>query len=104
MEEKHRPESDAERPETVGHGARTHALINEFVRRYSKKLLTIAARMVGRHDAEDVAQNAFLNLAGMITTMPHGKAVELLESDDKLLPLMCKITSRRAYDRLRERC
>jgi RNA polymerase sigma factor (sigma-70 family) len=100
MEQRPQPQGGAEPLET----GRAHVLIEAFVRQHSQTLLTIAARLVGREDAEDVAQNAFVNLTVLITRMPYADAVQLLESRENLLRLMCKIASRRAYDRLRERC
>ena len=78
-------------------------LIREFVHQHARALNVLAARLVGRADAEDVAQDAFVNLAKWIQTTPLDEAMACLRSDDGLLKLMCKMTSCRAYDHLRRR-
>ena len=42
------------------------SLLHQFVREYGRQLLTMAARLVGRTHAEDVAQEAFVRLAERI--------------------------------------
>jgi RNA polymerase sigma-70 factor, ECF subfamily len=70
--------------------------LRAFVRQYSGQLLAIAARIVGREDAEDVAQEAFVSLVrrSKVSTLPEGRS---------LAKLMCRITVCRAYDHRRKK-
>jgi DNA-directed RNA polymerase specialized sigma24 family protein len=78
-------------------------LIREFVHQHARALEVLAARLVGRADAEDVAQDAFVNLVKWVQTTPVDEAMACLRSEDGLLKLMCKMTWCRAYDHLRRR-
>jgi RNA polymerase sigma factor (sigma-70 family) len=76
-------------------------LIRQFVREHGQQLIELAARMVGRASAEDVAQEAFVRLAKRIERSPLPEVMRLLRSPPDLRKLMFRITACRAYDHLR---
>ena len=78
-------------------------LIRQFVRDHGRQLIGLAARMVGRSSAEDVAQESFVRLAKRIEQWPLPGVMELLRSPDDLRRLMYRITACRAYEHLRRR-
>lgn len=79
------------------------SLLQQFVREYGRQLLTMAARMVGRTHAKDVAQEAFVRLAERIERWPLPEVMALLRSSTDLEKLMCRITACRAFEHLRRR-
>lgn len=76
-------------------------LIRQFVREHGQHLIELAARMVGRASAEDVAQEAFVRLAKRIERSPLPEVMQLLRSPSDLRRLMFRITACRAYEHLR---
>jgi DNA-directed RNA polymerase specialized sigma24 family protein len=77
-------------------------LVWQFHRKHYETLHLLSTRLVGRNDAEDVAQEAFLSLARRIQTVPLEESMRLLRSTVELSRLMYRITTCRAYDRLRK--
>ena len=77
-------------------------LIRQLVREHGRHLIELAARMVGRASAEDVAQEAFVRLAKCIERSPLPEGMQLLRSGADLRKLMVRITACRAYDHLRQ--
>src|SRR4029079_13673718 len=78
-------------------------LIRQFVRDHGQQLIGLAARLVGRASAEDVAQEAFARLAKGIEQCPLPEVMALLRSPSDLRRLMFRITACRAYEHLRRR-
>jgi RNA polymerase sigma factor (sigma-70 family) len=78
-------------------------LIRQFVRDHGQQLIALAARLVGRASAEDVAQEAFVRLAKRIEQYPLPDVMALLRSPTDLRRLMFRITACRAYEHLRSR-
>jgi len=78
-------------------------LIRQFVRDHGQQLIGLAARLVGRASAEDVAQEAFVRLAKRIEQCPLPEVMGLLRSPSDLRRLMFRITACRAYEHLRRR-
>jgi RNA polymerase sigma-70 factor (ECF subfamily) len=78
-------------------------LIRQFVRDHGQQLIGLAARLVGRASAEDVAQEAFVRLAKRIEQYPLPEVMALLRSPSDLRRLMFRITACRAYEHLRRR-
>jgi RNA polymerase sigma factor (sigma-70 family) len=76
-------------------------LIQQFVRDHGQQLIGLAARLVGRASAEDVAQEAFVRLAKRIAESPLPEVMALLRSSEDLRRLMFRITACRAYEHLR---
>jgi RNA polymerase sigma-70 factor, ECF subfamily len=76
-------------------------LIRQFVREHGQQLIGLAARLVGRASAEDVAQEAFVRLAKRIEQYPLPDVMALLRSASDLRRLMFRITACRAYEHLR---
>jgi RNA polymerase sigma-70 factor (ECF subfamily) len=73
------------------------------VRDHGQQLIGLAARLVGRASAEDVAQEAFVRLAKRIEQYPLPEVMALLRSPSDLRRLMFRITACRAYEHLRRR-
>ena len=93
-------------PKTPDSGGRTvrgeqSRLVRQFVLEYRTQLLLLAARMVGRQHAEDVAQEAFVRLAERIARRPLPEVMALLRSPTDLRRLMYRITACRAFEHLR---
>jgi RNA polymerase sigma factor (sigma-70 family) len=78
-------------------------LVQQFAREHGGQLVQLAARLVGRSNAEDVAQDAFESLAKLIAKRPEREVMALLRTQEDLRKLMCKITACRAYEHLRRR-
>jgi RNA polymerase sigma factor (sigma-70 family) len=78
-------------------------LIRQFVNDHGRQLVGLAARMVGRASAEDVAQEAFVRLAKRIEQYPLPEVMALLRSPSDLRKLMYRITACRAFEHLRSR-
>ena len=78
-------------------------LIKQLAHQYAQILLVLAARLVGRDDAHDVAQEAFVSLAKWIARQPLHEVKVLLEDPKSMRKFMCKIASCRAYDLWRRR-
>jgi RNA polymerase sigma factor (sigma-70 family) len=77
-------------------------LLQQLAHQHADTLLVLASRLVGRDDARDVAQEAFISLARWILRKPLPEARALLGSGDELRKLMFRITTCRAYDLLRK--
>jgi DNA-directed RNA polymerase specialized sigma24 family protein len=95
-------------PKTPDSGGRTvrgeqSRLVRQFFLDHRTQLLLLAARMVGRQHAEDVAQEAFVRLAERIAHRPLPDVMALLRSPPDLRKLMYRITACRAFEHLRRR-
>lgn len=97
------PQGDLQPPDRQLEEARQEQsrLVREFAQEHSRSLLRLATRLVGGNDAEDVAQEAFVDLARRIKNRPAAETMALLESPEALSRLMYRITACRAYDHLR---
>jgi RNA polymerase sigma factor (sigma-70 family) len=78
-------------------------LVRRFIEGHWSQLRSLAARLVGGAHAEDVAQEACLNLVERLVQRPSSDVIALLRSPTDLHKLMCRITACRAYDHLRRR-
>src|SRR5262245_53156168 len=73
-------------------------LIQQLAHHYFRDILVLACRMAGRVDGQDIAQNAFVSLAGRFARMQLTEAIALLEDPERLRGLIYLITLRRACD------
>jgi len=78
-------------------------LVEQLARQHADTLFVLAARLVGRSDAGDVAQEAFISLTRWIMRKPVSEAKALLGTPDDLRKFMFRITACRAYDFWRTR-
>jgi DNA-directed RNA polymerase specialized sigma24 family protein len=82
---------------------RQDVLLSEFVHKHAGKLLLLATRLVGPNDAQDVTQEAFVNLTQRLRNKPIADVLALLRSTEDLSRLMYRITVCRAIDLVRAR-
>jgi DNA-directed RNA polymerase specialized sigma24 family protein len=78
-------------------------LLQQLADLHANTLLLLASRLVGRRDAHDVAQDAFISLARWIMKQPVLEARALLDAHDELSRFMFRVTACRAYDFWRKR-
>lgn len=76
-------------------------LVKQLAGEYRTQLLMLAARLVGRDHAEDVAQQAFVRLAQRIAKRPLPEVMALLRSPPDLRKLMYRIAVCRAFEHMR---
>jgi DNA-directed RNA polymerase specialized sigma24 family protein len=76
-------------------------LIWHLAREQGKAMHMLAARLVGRNDADDVTQEAFVSLLKWVQSKPLSEIMHLLRSPKGLQRLMYRQTVCRAYDHLR---
>jgi DNA-directed RNA polymerase specialized sigma24 family protein len=74
-----------------------------FIHPFVRPLHLLIIRLVGRHDTEDVTQDAFLSLLRFMLYKPVPKIAELVESENCLGRLFYRLTVCRAYDGRRRR-
>jgi RNA polymerase sigma factor (sigma-70 family) len=77
--------------------------IDQFLRSNLGRVRMFAARTVGAIDADDVVQEASLDLQQYILKLPWPSSASPLASDASLRSLIFRITSCRVYDALRKK-
>jgi len=74
------------------------SLFYKLIREHSPLVRRLAARIIGQHEADDVAQEAFVSFTKWLRQRPLQDGTALLQSPLEARALLCTMAARRAYD------